>query len=82
MFKMHSKFYCSLCETVMDNLETYRSHIDQENSQLSKCCILCQWIGSLLKKNKSVRVEALFMHISSILKLVKKPTNQIPDVTT
>ena len=42
MFKMHSKFYCSLCETVMDNLETYRSHIDQENSQLSKCCILCK----------------------------------------
>ena len=42
MFKMHSKFYCTLCEIVLDSLETYRNHIDEENCKLSKCCILCK----------------------------------------
>ena len=36
----------------------------------------------LAQKNKIAHVEAVFMHISSILKLDKKPTNQIPDVTS
>lgn len=69
-FNQHSKFYCCLSEKVFDRLEDFRDHIESQNVELEKSCILCK--ASLKSNQHGLKEHLLQHHFGPII--INKPT--------
>ena len=68
--KVHSKFYCVLCEETQNSLEEMRRHIEEETTMLENNCILCKY--SFKDSTNRPKEHLLKNHFGPIT--INKPT--------
>lgn len=70
ILKVHSEFYCVLCESTQHSLEEMRKHVEDETRMMENSCLLCK--SHLNQTTKGMKEHLLKAHFGPIV--INKPT--------